>query len=258
MNRMRIFGLWLLWVVPLTGWTQPSRIETAAPIVLSPQEAIRQGQELVAQLRRLQPDPLTNTGVLRIRDRDRREREFAVRLAIYPTASNTVSRYEARDVRESGAWHRLEIVYQPDSSNGYFLAVPAADGGEGEQKALAGGQTMVPFAESDFWVADLGLEFLRWPSHRLVRKEMRRGQATSVLECTNPEAGGGAYSRVVAWIDTDTGGIVHADAYDSSGKLLKQFSPTHFQRIEGAYQVRQIEMRNRQTGSRSLLEFHLK
>lgn len=257
MKHCLLFTLVTIALLPLSGPAQASRIEAGEPVVLSPQEAVKQGRELVAQLLQRQPEPVTNSGVLRIRDRDRRERELTVLLSIRPSASETVSTYEARDER-SGALFRLDIVYNPSTSNSYFLTTKTNTASEPVKRHLSPEQTMVPFADSDFWVADLGLEFLRWPIQMLVRKEMRRGQATSVLECVNPKPTGQQYSRVLSWVDTDTGGIVHADAYDASGKLLKQFSPTHFQRIEGQYQVRQIEMRNRQTGSRSLLEFNLK
>jgi hypothetical protein len=74
---------------------------------------------------------------------------------------------------------------------------------------------MIPFAGSDFWVADLGLEFLHWPKHLLLRKEMRRSRPCDVLEstCSQPATG---YSRIVSWIDIESAGILHAHAISMS------------------------------------------
>jgi YD repeat-containing protein len=116
---------------------------------------------------------------------------------------------------------------------------------------------MIPFAGSDFWIADLGLEFLHWPKQRLVRKELRRGQSCDVLESTNPDPRPGGYRRVVSWLDIDTGGIVHADAYDANDRLLKQFDPKEFTKIKGEWQLEEMEIRNRQKGSKTRIDFKL-
>jgi hypothetical protein len=84
---------------------------------------------------------------------------------------------------------------------------------------------MKPFAGTDFWLADLGMEFLHWPSSALLRKEMRRGRSCKVLESTNPQLGKGAYGRVRSWIDSESAQLIRAEAYDSENRLLKEFSP---------------------------------
>jgi hypothetical protein len=117
---------------------------------------------------------------------------------------------------------------------------------------------MVPFAGSDFWIADLGLEFLHWPKQRLLRKEMRHSQFCHVLESSNPGAGTNGYARVVAWIKAENGGLIHADAYDSQNQLLKQFDPTELEKVNGQHELKEMEMRNRRTGSHSWVTYDLK
>jgi YD repeat-containing protein len=116
---------------------------------------------------------------------------------------------------------------------------------------------MIPFAGSDFWIADLGLEFLHWPQQKLIRKQMRRSQSCDMLESTNPNPKPGAYRRVVSWIDIDTGGIVHADAYDANDRLLKQFDPSEITKVKGEWQLEEMEIRNRQAGTKTLIKFKL-
>ena len=73
----------------------------------------------------------------------------------------------------------------------------------------------------------------------------------------SPHPASGAYSRVVSWIDIDTDGIINADAYDAQGRLLKQFAAKSFKKIRGEWELQEIEMLNRQNGSRTSIEFQL-
>jgi YD repeat-containing protein len=116
---------------------------------------------------------------------------------------------------------------------------------------------MVPFAGSDFWVADLGLEFLHWPTQRVLRREMRHGQPCAVLESLNPRPAPTGYARVVSWVDTDNGGILHADAYDARGQLMKEFDPSGLKKVNGQRKLEEMEMRNRKTGSHTWIKFDL-
>jgi len=109
-----------------------------------------------------------------------------------------------------------------------------------------------------FRIAALGLEFLQWPQQRLLKKEMRKSRFCDVLESTNPRPAGEGYSRVISWVELEPPhGIVHADAYDVNGKLIKKFDPTEFEKVQGQYQLQEIEIRNLKTGSKTRIEFDL-
>jgi hypothetical protein len=117
---------------------------------------------------------------------------------------------------------------------------------------------MTPFGGSDFWIADLGLEFFHWPGQKILKKEFARGRGCMVLESANPEPSTNGYSRVVSWIDEESGGIVQAEAYDFKNKLLKEFAPKSFKKVNGQWELQDMEIRNVQTGSRTRIEFDLK
>ena len=85
-----------------------------------------------------------------------------------------------------------------------------------------------------------------------------RSRECTVLESTNPDPSTNGYSRVVSWIDEETLGIVHAEAYDAQNKLLKEFDPKSFKKVNGQWELQEMEIRNVQTGSRSRIEFDLK
>ncbi|MFA6547195.1 MAG: outer membrane lipoprotein-sorting protein, partial [Limisphaerales bacterium] len=114
---------------------------------------------------------------------------------------------------------------------------------------------LVPFAGSDFWLVDLGLDFFHWPEQRLLKKEQRRGEACYVLESTTSKPAPGGYSRVVSWLDQQTLGIVVAEAYDTRGRLMKQFEPKSFKKVNGQWRLKEMEIRNEQTDSRTSLVF---
>jgi YD repeat-containing protein len=62
---------------------------------------------------------------------------------------------------------------------------------------------------------------------------------------------------VDSWIDEESLGIVQAYAYDAQGRKLKEFYPKNIEKVNGQYQVQEMEMDNVQTGSRSRIEFDL-
>jgi len=117
---------------------------------------------------------------------------------------------------------------------------------------------MIPFANSDFWLADLGLEFFHWPQQKVLKKEFHDNCASVVLESTNPNPATNGYSRVVSRIEEDSGGLMEATAYDFAGRKLKEFRVKSLKKIHGQWQVESVIMENVQTGSRTRLEFDLK
>jgi hypothetical protein len=221
------------------------------PPLLPPAEAAKQGRALVTDLLSQRPSQnLTNTGILRTRDAKGRRLETPVTFEIVAGTTNWLSLYRAGAVTNRTAAVRLLVVHAGQQPNEYHLLQDAAP------RTLNGSETMIPFAASDFWVADLGLEFLHWPEQRVLKKEIRRGQSCNVLESVNPIPAGG-YARVKSWIDIDTGGIIYAEAYDPRGKLLKEFAPKSIKKVRGEWQLQEMEMENRQTGSRTWIEFDL-
>jgi hypothetical protein len=212
-----------------------------------------QGRNLVQQLLNQTPaKDSTNSGMLIIRDSKGRHTEIPMRFQIYITEMNSLNWLSSYQTTAANSNVKLTVVHSPNGPNGYYLSE------NGEQKKMSGNEMMVCFAGSDFWIADLGLEFFHWPEQKILKHEMRRGRSCKVLESTNPNSSTNGYSRVVSWIDNESGGIVHAEAYDANGKLLKEFDPKSFRKVNGQWELQDMEIRNVQTGSRTRLEFDLK
>ncbi|HXR05062.1 MAG TPA: outer membrane lipoprotein-sorting protein [Verrucomicrobiae bacterium] len=221
-----------------------------------------QGRQLAQQLCDAPPaESLTNTGVLKIRDKEGKRREIPVKCEVIVTAINWRSVYETTGMTSNQAV--LAVIHTPNTPNKYykydFLPGDKADLWPSiKARPLSANELMAPFAASDFWLCDLGLEFFHWPGQKVLKKEFRRNCSCMVLESTNPIAAANGYARVDSWIDEESGGIVMANAYDANGKLLKEFYPKDVKKVKGQWQVQSMEIDNVQTGSRTRLEFDLK
>jgi len=220
-----------------------------------------EGRELAQRLLEQRPaENFTNSGVLKIRDSKGRRIEIPVRFETRATPTNWQAVYFASGTNRSEQV-TLAVLHEERQPNVYCLATaPATGPPTNEAVRLTGAQAMIPFAGSDFWLADLGLEFLHWPMQRMIKKEIKRGQSCYVLESRSPVPDGG-YARVVSWLDIDSArdagqaAIVQAEAYDAKGKLLKEFEPKGVRKVKGQWQLEAMAIRNVQTGSRTRLEF---
>jgi hypothetical protein len=228
-------------------------------------EAEIQGRQLAAQI--LTATPVTNfrqTGVLGVEDSHHKIIDTPVTFDTVVTNGYWQVDYLAEPTNKYSAYFSLTIIHSrtnqylysegqgsPTPIKFYFNEVDLVS-------TLDRKQTMSPFANSDFWVADLGLEFFHWPDQKILKHETRRTRACAVLESTNPDPAPGAYSRVDTWIDNETLGPVHAEAYDARGKLLKVFDPKSFKKVNGQWELQDMEIRNVQTGSRTWIKFDLK
>jgi hypothetical protein len=230
------------------------------PSPLDPVEAAQEARALVAELLAQRPDQnTTNTGQARIRDASGKTRKIPLRFEITATPTNWESVYEVLTPAGKPGGEKLTVIHTPGQPNQYQLVNSAGAGATDDApRELTPDQTMIPFAGSDFWVADLGLEFLHWPKQRLLKKEMRHSKSCEVLESVNPQPVPGGYARVVSWFIIERPhGLVHADAYNDKGQLMKLFDPTALEKIQGYYQLQEMEMRNRQTGSHTWIKFDL-
>jgi hypothetical protein len=227
------------------------------------------GRQLAQQLCNGHPTQgLNSTGTLQIRDGKGVRVEIPVQfeILIAPMNWTSIDRVVSTNKQPAGIpGDYFEIIHNNRQPNLYIKHVIGRLDDTGSamnsfptNRILSGEEAMIPFAQSDFWIADLGLEFFHWPAQKILKKENRRGRGCQVLESTNPNLSSNGYSRVVSWIDEETGGIVHAEAFDAQNNLLKEFDPKSFKKVNGQWELRDMEIRNVQTGSRTRIQFDLK
>jgi hypothetical protein len=221
-----------------------------------------EGRALAQKILAQRPaDNFTNTGTLEIRG-DGPTAKIPLRVQTSLTESNWQMIYSteipADDPLARAGYNGLIIVHAENQPNEYLARnVDRPPGGTNRFSTLPARELFEPFAGSDFWCCDLGLEFFHWPQQKVVKKGVHRSCGCTALESINPSPASNGYSRVVCWIDNDSLGIVDAYAYDASGRELKNFYPKELVKKNGQYQVGSMVMINRQTGSRTLLEFDL-
>ena len=216
-----------------------------------------QGRQLAQQLCEAIPEGnFTNTGILQIRSSNGSRTNLTFNGQVTVAKSNWQSFYYVPLKSESGIPDSISLVINSSHNQSHeYLYTPA---GACIPAILKSSETMIPFANSDFWLCDLGLEFFHWPAQKVLKKEIKRSRGCTVLESTNPNPATNGYSRVVSWIDSESGGIVQAQAYDFNGKLLKEFAPKSFKKVNGQWELQEMQINNVQTGSRTRLDFDLK
>ncbi len=244
----------------VTGWAAACLV-CAGPV--HGQDAEESARALVMELRARWPtENVVQTGWLVVRDRNGNRTAYRLRCEVAISPTNWVSIFEAfpTNTQLAGTVERLSVLHSADCPGQYNWCYSAGAGAPStgaepqQQFSWAGTRWPYAFAGSDFWAVDLGLEFLCWPGQRLLKKELRRSRACHVLESVNPVPAPDGYLRVVSWVDIETGGIVRAEAYDANNRLLKEFEPKEFKKFKGRWELRQMRIRNVQTGSQTVVE----
>lgn len=191
-------------------------------------------------------------GLLKIRTADGKLREVPIKWTVVPFENQWQDIYQTPEKKGPIPWEVLKVVHREGFTNHYDFKRA------GEPVAEVATNVFIPFATSDFWVGDFGLEFLHWPNPKHVKTEMRHSRPCYVIETINPHPERGGYARVLSWIDTEYGGLIRADGYTKDGKLFKEFQIKDFAKdSEGRWQLKAINIRNDQTDTNTRLEFNL-
>lgn len=194
--------------------------------------------------------PSEMMGMLKIRAADGSQKQIPIKLMTRPFTNQWQDIYQTPDKSEIPP-ETLVIVHREGMTNFYDYKR------NGKPVPDAATDPFIPFATSDFWVADFGLEFLHWPNPRHIKTEMKKGRPCYVIETVNPHPTKNAYAKVWSWIDTEKGGLIRAQAFTSDGNLLKEFEIKSIKRVEGRWQLKALKIMNDQTDTDTILEFNL-
>ncbi len=222
-----------------------------------PAQSDSPGEALAQRLRSAEPDENSEIhGTLIIRAGKELTRVPVVCRVVLKGAT-WETEYETAATTNIGA-EELVVVHGTNGPNEYLYArAPRPGTALAKPEPLPMADTGIPLAGSDFSLADLGLEFLHWPQQQRLPDETRLGQACYVLESRNPA--GGEIVRVKSDIDQETGGLLIATAYDSSGHVIKEFSlhGSSFKKVNGHWRLEKMEIRNHKLHSQTELKFDI-
>jgi len=221
-------------------------------------DPIREGQALAKELRLVQlgiPGPITATFKIRKRDGTRVEHDVHKHTEQFENGWRDLFQISKGSTAES-EW--LWIKHSAGASPSYKLAVsrqlPTAPDAF---RNLNSEQAMASIGESDFWIVDLGLDFLHWPDQRIFQSKIKRrkGVACRLLESSRPTRSLSGYYKVRSWISIENGGIVYAEAFDINDRKIKVFEVAGVEKIEGVWYLKGLRIRNLRDKSMTVLEF---
>jgi hypothetical protein len=218
----------------------------AAPLVPLPPTLhdAAAGQALAAELCNLRPPAGEFKGQLKIRRPDGQTISLALSSWIRPEDHSWQSLYQAS---VSNLTETLVVRHVEGGSNEYRYG--RSEGAHEATLPPVCGEPWQSFAGSDFFLADLGLEFFHWPTQVVVRAEMRKSRACQVLESRPGTVL--PYARVLSWIDVESNGLLMAEAYDAANQRIKEFEVKRFKKNGDQLQVQELEMRHYRGGSRT-------
>ena len=245
-------------LAPLVVFSFVSSITSLSAQELPPAEGPEAGRDLAALLRSMQPAENAKwRGALKISGRDQKTISVPVLCETILGSNNWSVMYLAAATQTTAA-EKLTVIFSTNAPNQYLYARAATlDGPLGEPKSLTGAEADVPFAGSDFWLSDLGFEFYHWPDQVRLPGQMRRSRPCYVLESINSHPAPNAYLRVLTWVEKESAQPLQAEAYGADKKLMKEFELGSVEKVNGRYQIKDLKMFNRKTGSRTYLDFDL-
>ncbi len=226
------------------------------PIAL-PADSLAAGQALAEMLRTAEPDENSEVrGTLIIRDgKVKAQVPVVCRVVVKGGSWETI--YETSATTNIGA-AKLIVIHSTNGPNQYLYARAAQPGNPlPEPSPIKPSDTDIPLAGSDFSLSDLGLQFLHWPQQQRFPDETRLGRACYVLESRNSDAPDAV--KIRSDIDQETGGLLIATAYDSTGHEIKEFSlsSSGFKKVHGQWQLEKMEIRNKKKRSQTELKFDI-
>jgi len=218
------------------------------------------GMKLARELVELQPAEETfMSGLFTIKRRGQETVPMPVRIRVLPREDKWFAFYRL-PAAPANRPNTYCITHFRNGTNLYSAGISGSDNAAALMEAVRSGTVSAasPLADTDFTLGDLGMEFLHWPEQRLLKTEMKRSRLCRVLESQAGTTGTPlGYTRVVSWIDNETGGIIQAEAFDAAGKTVKEFELNSFKKVAGRWQLEEMEIRNITAKSRTRLTFDL-
>jgi hypothetical protein len=225
-------------------------------------DELAEGNRLAQQLRAVRPETNAEVrGTLIIKSHEGRKRVPVVcKIVVHGDTWQTI--YEA--AASAGIpGEKLVITRTASGSNQYsYGRAPSVSAHVPQPQPVPTSNAYVPFAQSDFWLTDLGTEFIFWPIQARRKGELRLGRDCYLLESVNPNAP--EIVRIKSFIDKESvqanqPGILVAEGYDRDNKEVKDFSlhGSSFKKVNGQWRLEKMTMDNRKTGSQTILQFDL-
>jgi hypothetical protein len=202
------------------------------------------GRKLAAKLLTVKPAGDDSwRGVIKIFGRERKVMPVPISSELKMGETNWTVTYVTAPA-DTNLAESFTIIFCTNGPNRYFFGRADKPGAPpGEPREISGAEADIPIGGSDFWLSDLGLEFLHWPDQTRMRGDIRSSRGRYVLVSRNPHPHPGGYSSVKVFIDKETDQPTQAEAFgvEDTNKTVKSFSLEKLARKpDGSYEVKEL------------------
>ena len=207
------------------------------------------GRKLAAELRAIKPEEAIGwEGVIKIFGRGHKIPPVPIKCELALGETNWTVTYTTSRT-DTNLAEKFVIIFSTNGPNRYFYArADKPSAAPGEPKEISGAEANIPIGGSDFWLSDLGLEFLHWPDQERLRGDIHDGRGRYVLVSTNPHPTANNYLRVKTWIDKKSDQPTQAEAYGTqkTNIVVKSFSLEKIAKgPDGEYQVKEMDIKGK-------------
>lgn len=204
------------------------------------------GRKLAAELRAIKPEGEDHWhGVIKVFGREHKVPPVPIKSDVTLSETNWTVTYVTAPT-DTNLAQKFVIVFSTNGPNRYSYARADKPGtAPGEPKEISAAEADIPIGGSDFWLSDLGLEFLHWPDQMRLRGDIHSGRGRYVLVSTNPHPRKGGYSSVKTWIDKESNQPTQAEAFGTgkTNTVVKSFSLEKLAKnADGNYQVKEMDI----------------
>ena len=95
---------------------------------------------------------------------------------------------------------------------------------------------------SDISYEDLSLRFLYWQRAKVEGEQTMLLRKCWVVDVEPPDGSGSQYTKVILWVDQESGGLLQAEAYGPAGKFERRFKVISGQKVGGAWYLKQMRI----------------
>jgi hypothetical protein len=113
-------------------------------------------------------------------------------------------------------------------------------GGSSSKVGPAKFDTMV--RDTDISYEDLALKFLYWPNAAMAGEQTMLMRKCWKILVEPGSRGGSQYSRVMLWIEKESGALMQAEAFDHAGNFARRFKVISGQKVDGMWILKQMRI----------------
>lgn len=111
----------------------------------------------------------------------------------------------------------------------------------GKTEKVTSAKFDTPVRGGDMTYEDLSLRFLYWSDATLLGEEKRLTRNCWKVEA-KPNGADSQYSKVILWIEEESGALLQAEAYGKDGTIKRRFTVRKVQKSEGVWLLKEMRV----------------